>query len=36
MLTMQDIEALAAANASAFTTEIEPLTIGGRTFETDN
>ena len=29
-------EALAAANAGAFTTEIEPFTIGRRTFETDN
>ncbi|MEC8405728.1 MAG: dihydropteroate synthase, partial [Actinomycetota bacterium] len=36
MLTMQDIQALAAANAGAFTTAIEPFTIGGRTFETDN
>jgi len=36
MLTMQDIQALAAANAGAFTTEIEPFTIGGRTLETDN
>ena len=36
MLTMQDIEVLAAANAGAFDTEIEPFMIGERTCDTDN
>ena len=36
MLTMEDVGALAAANAGAFNTEIEPFTIGGRTFDTDS
>ena len=35
MLTMEDIGALAAANAHALDTEIEPFTIGERTFDTD-